>query len=114
MSWKRQIIVIVCLLVVVVGVLPFMNLGCGTIYVVDQTTGEVREATELEAKAIVEGVGAAAKVITVATGHPQYVIFIDLATRVAALAVGFFYGRKELSAKTVTQQNLKVPIKTET
>lgn len=114
MNWKRQSIVAVCLIVVVVGILPFMNPGCGDIYVIDQTTGEVREATETEAKAIVEGIGAAAKVITVATGHPQYVIFIDLATRVAALAIGFFYGRKELSAKTVTQQNLKVPNKTET
>lgn len=102
-SWRRQGVVFICLAVAFVGVLPFANPGCGDIYVIDTTTGELRPATEDEAKAIVEGVGLAAKAVAVAVGQPQYVIFIDIAVRVAALAVGFLYGRKELAAKTVTQ-----------
>lgn len=102
-SWRRQGVVFIAIAIALVGIVPFANPGCGDIYVIDATTGELRPASEDEAKALVEGIGIAAKAVTVAIGQPQYVIFIDLAVRVVALAVGFLYGRKELAVKTVTQ-----------
>lgn len=103
-TWRRQTVVFVCIAVALVGILPFANPGCQNIMVLDPATGELREATPDEITAIVEGVGDVAKVVTIAVGQPQYVPLIDIAVRIAALAVGFLYGRKELAVKTVTQR----------
>lgn len=102
-TWRRQAVMFMCIGVALIGVMPFTNPGCQNVMVLDEVTGELRPATADEVKGIVEGVGDVAKVVTIAVGQPQYVPFIDIAVRLAALAVGFLYGRKELSVKTVTQ-----------
>lgn len=83
--------------VALIGVMPFANPGCGEIKVLDPETGELRPATAEELRAIAERVGDAAKIVTVAAGQPEYLPLIDVAVRVLALALAFFYGRKEIS-----------------
>jgi len=89
--------------VALVGILPFANPGCQNLFVLDSETGELRPATPEEVTKIVDKVGDVARIGVVAIGRPEWLVFVDVAVRVAALAVGFLYGRKELAVKTVTQ-----------
>jgi len=99
-TWRKQAVVFAAVAVALIGVMPFTNPGCERIRVIDRETGELRPATDEELKGIAEDVGDVAKVVTVAVGHPEFVPIVDVAVRVLALALAFFYGRKEIALET--------------
>lgn len=91
---RKDTIVAVALLAAVVGVAPFTGPGCDRLITVqDSDTGEIRKATTQEVEQLVKDAGDIAKVITITTGHPEAVPFIEIAVRLAAILVAFFYGR---------------------
>lgn len=87
------------ILVGLVGLVPFSSSGCGPIYVLDDQTGELREATAEEVQAIVERVGDVARLGVVAIGRPEWLLFVDIGVRIAALVAGFALGSKKAAAK---------------
>jgi len=89
MTWRRQAVVFMAIGVALVGILPFANPGCQNLFVLDSETGELRPATPEEVTKIVDKVGDVARIGVVAIGRPEWLVFVDVAVRVAALAVGF-------------------------
>ena len=88
---------------------PITNTGCGPIYVLDKQTGEMREATTEEVKEIVESVGDVARLGVVAIGRPEWLVFVDVGVRIAALVAGFVLGSKKAAAKAAIAAGSSAP-----
>lgn len=91
---RKEYTLLVILLAAMSGIMPFAGSGCTELMVVDTDTGELRPATEEETAAIIEQVGDVGKIISVSTGHPEFLPFVDLGTRLALIVAAFMYKRK--------------------
>lgn len=98
MNTLLRIATLACLVVGVVGIATFAPVGCENMVIKDPVTGETRPATPEEAAALVDkavqDTGNVARVITVVTGQPEALPFVDLGVRVAALIAAFFMNRR--------------------
>lgn len=96
---RQDSIVAACLIAAVVGLTPFTNPGCAkTLTIQDPQTGQLRPITQEELDKLITDTGNIVKVITITTGHPEAVPFIDLGARLAAILVAFFYGRPKTTS----------------
>ena len=98
---KRQLPAIALLVLALVGVSSFIPAGCGSLRVFDPATGTWRPYTPADANATLQGVGAAAGSVAVASGNPEWLPVIDAIVRIAALLSAWAF-QNPWQAKTQT------------
>ena len=85
-----RITMLVTLGIAMIGPMPFVNPGCGSMERPATETEPARLYTPEEVQAIVEGAAPAAALGAAAAGQPLWIPFVDIGIRLAALAFAWY------------------------